>query len=55
MRTYDANELKFKPDPKELKPLFKINPYIHAATVLFNWLIILAVIYLCILFSSPWL
>lgn len=55
MKIYATSELKFKLDPKELKLLFKINPYFHAASVLFNWLIILAVIYFSILFPSLWL
>lgn len=55
MRTYDASELDLKIDPNELKPLFKINSYLHALAMVFNWAIILGSIYLCLLFPSPWL
>lgn len=55
MRTYDASELQFELDPEKLKPLFKVKPFVHAAAMLLNWLVILGIIYLCIQFPSPWL
>lgn len=55
MRTYDYNELKFTLDPDELRPLFDINPYRHAASMLLNWAIIAGSIFLCLQFPSPWL
>ena len=51
-RTYDASDLKFKLDPEKLKPLFTIQPLLHASAMVFNWLIILASIYLCLQFPS---
>lgn len=55
MRTYDAQELKFDLDPNKFKPLFKTKPYIHAGSMLLNWLIIFATIYLSVQFFSWWL
>jgi fatty acid desaturase len=55
MRTYDARELGFSIDPKELKPLYKIRSQIHASAILINWLLIFATIYLYLMFHAPWL
>lgn len=55
MCNHDAQSLKFKLDPKELKPLYKTKPYLHASSMVFDWLIIFASIYLCIQFPSFWL
>ena len=55
MRTYNAQELKFKIDPLELKSLYEIKPLVHASAMLFNWLIIGGSIWLCLQFPSIWL
>ncbi|MEZ4932969.1 MAG: hypothetical protein R2788_12735 [Saprospiraceae bacterium] len=41
---------KFTVDPDELRPLFDINPYRHAASMLGNWAIIAGSIFLCLSF-----
>lgn len=40
---------------KEFKALFKTKPYIHALAMVFNWLIIIAVVYLQYTLSIWWL
>ena len=52
-RTFDASELKFTLDPQDLKPLFKINSFLHALDMVLNWAVILACIFLYIQFPSP--
>ena len=54
-RTFDHNELKFKLDPKELKPLFKARPLRHAWAILYNWIIIIGCMVLWTYFPSVWL
>ncbi|MCB0572817.1 MAG: fatty acid desaturase family protein [Phaeodactylibacter sp.] len=55
MRTFDARELGFRPDPSSLKPLFKIRPWRHAASMFLDWLAIAAAIFICLQYPSPWL
>jgi fatty acid desaturase len=55
MKTFDAKSLNFQLDPKDLKPLFKTNPYYHAGAMLFNWLIIFGCIYLFTIFPTFWM
>ena len=52
-RTFDANELNFKLAPQDLKPLFKINSLRHASSMILDWAIILASIFLYLEFPSP--
>ncbi|MEO1262346.1 MAG: fatty acid desaturase family protein [Bacteroidota bacterium] len=54
-RTYDYNELKFKLNPKDLKPLFQIKPLRHAWAMFYNWAIIIGCIVLWAQFPSVWL
>ena len=37
----------------DLKPLFKTRPFLHARAIVFDWLIIIATILLCIQFFNP--
>lgn len=47
----NLNELSSQLDQKEFKLLFKTKPYRHVAALLFNWLIIITSILLCLQFS----
>ncbi len=54
-RTFDHNELKFKLNPTDLKPLFRIRPLRHASAIFFNWVIIIGCMVLWAKFPSVWL
>lgn len=53
MATYDARDLDLKIDSKKLRPLYKTKPYKHALAIAFNWIIIIATIYLANQFFNP--
>lgn len=53
MANFDARDLKFQFDKKELKALSKTKPYLHAFAILFDWTMIVAAIYLCLQFFNP--
>ncbi len=55
MHTYDSRELNIKLNPKDLKPLYRINPYLAIAALVFDWAVIVGSIYLWSLFPSVWL
>lgn len=49
---YNANDLNLSIDPKILKPLFSTNNYSHALALLFNWIVIFAMIALCLAYFN---
>ena len=51
----DSKPLTSKLDSKAFKTLFKTKPYLHAFSILFDWLIISVTICLSIWAASPWL
>ncbi len=51
----DTKALSAQLDSSEFKALFKTNSYIHAFSILFNWVIIAATIIWSINYASPWL
>ena len=53
MATFDARDLNLHIDKTELKPLYQIDPWRHAADMLFNWIIIGATIYLSNSYFNP--
>ena len=53
MQQHNANDLKLSIDPKELKPLFKTSARRHALAMAFDWAVIFATIFGCILVFNP--
>ena len=53
MKTYDAHDLQLEIDQDTLRPLYKTKPVLHALAIVFNWVIILTTIALCIRFFHP--
>lgn len=53
MQNHDARDLNLKLNPKLLKPLFTVNPFLHAGAIGFNWLVIFSAAYCCMLYLNP--
>lgn len=50
---FDASDLDLSIDQSQLKPLFKIESYKHGWAMVFNWVMIILSILLCIRFFHP--
>ncbi|GAB4404976.1 MAG: fatty acid desaturase family protein [Bacteroidia bacterium] len=55
MKPSDASTPGFRLDPAELKPLYQTKPWLHAAAMSADWLLIFSAMILCIRFPSPWM
>lgn len=55
MNATKSNELISKLNSTEFKTLFNTKPYLHVLAMIYNYLIIFGMIYLCIQFPSAWL
>ena len=53
MQQNNANDLDLVIAPQDLKPLFKTNAYRHALAIVYDWVLIFAVIILCVRFFNP--
>ncbi|MCB0707041.1 MAG: fatty acid desaturase family protein [Saprospiraceae bacterium] len=53
MAHHHAPDLKVNVDPKLLKPLFKTQAHRHLFALVFDWVLMLATIVLCIRFFNP--
>ena len=49
----NANDLDLTVDPKDLQPLFKTQSYRHVMAILWDWVLIAAAIYACLLYFNP--
>ncbi len=55
MQPFEGRKLNFSLDDSALKPLFKMQPWRHAASMLMDWVLIFGAIFIYLQFPSPWM